>query len=88
MVIPYLIWMASIPLLTFAGFIWDGIFIGATESPSLRNAMIISTLVLFFPFYYLIGKPMGNHGLWMSFMLFMLSRGIILTFFSHKIRIH
>ncbi len=86
--IPYLIWMASIPLLTFAAFIWDGIFIGATESPSLRNAMIISTLVLFFPFYYLIGKPMGNHGLWMSFMLFMLSRGIILTFFSHKIRIH
>ncbi len=86
--LPYLIWMASIPLLTFAGFIWDGIFIGATESPSLRNAMIISTLVLFFPFYYLIGKPMGNHGLWMSFMLFMLSRGIILTFFSHKIRIH
>ncbi len=84
---PYLIWMISIPLLTFAAFIWDGIFIGATESVSLRNAMIISTVLLFFPFYYLIGIDFGNHGLWMSLMLFMVSRGLVLTFFSGKIKI-
>jgi MATE family multidrug resistance protein len=84
---PYLIWIISIPLLTFAAFIWDGIFIGATASVSMRNAMIISTLVLFFPFYYLIGKDLGNHGLWSAFMLFMVSRGIILTFFSGKIKV-
>ncbi len=84
---PYLVWVVSIPLLTFAAFIWDGIFIGATASSSLRNAMFISTVIIFFPIYYLFGKDLGNHGLWMSLMLFMLSRGLILTFFSHKIRI-
>ena len=85
---PYLIWIVSIPLLTFAAFIWDGIFIGATATSSLRNAMIISTALLFFPFYYLIGKDYGNHGLWLSLMLFMVSRGIVLTLFSRKIRVH
>lgn len=84
---PYLIWVVSIPLLTFAAFIWDGIFIGATATTSLRNAMIISTLVLFFPFYYLIGKDYGNHGLWAALMLFMLSRGLVLTLFYKKISI-
>jgi len=85
---PYLIWIVSIPLLTFAAFIWDGIFIGATASSSLRNAMLISTLVLFFPFYYLVGKDFGNHGLWLSLMLFMLSRGLILTIYSGKIKVN
>ena len=84
---PYLIWVVSIPLLTFAAFIWDGIFIGATESPSLRNAMIISTVLLFFPFYYLLGIDYGNHGLWLSLMLFMVSRGLFLTLFSSKIKV-
>lgn len=84
---PYLIWVVSIPLLTFAAFIWDGIFIGATASSSLRNSMFISTVIIFFPFYYLVGINYGNHGLWMSLMLFMVSRGLVLTFFSHKIKI-
>ncbi len=84
---PYLLWVISIPLLTFAAFIWDGIFIGATETSSLRNAMIISTVLLFFPFYYLIGQDYGNHGLWFSLMLFMFSRGLVLTLFSKKIRV-
>ncbi|MCP4551234.1 MAG: MATE family efflux transporter [Bacteroidetes bacterium] len=83
---PYLIWIVSVPLLTFAAFIWDGIYIGATASSSLRNTMLISTVVLFLPFYYFIGKDLGNHGLWLSFMLFMVSRGIMLTLFSGKIR--
>lgn len=82
---PYLIWVVSIPLLTFAAFIWDGIFIGATATSSLRNAMIISTVFIFFPFYYFIGKDYGNHGLWAALMLFMVSRGIVLTLFSKKV---
>lgn len=84
---PYLIWIVSIPILTFAAFIWDGIFIGATASASLRNSMFISTVIIFFPFYYFIGKDYGNHGLWLSLMLFMLSRGLILTLFSRKIHV-
>lgn len=82
---PFIIWIVTIPLLTFAAFIWDGIFIGATESVSMRNAMIVSTIILFFPIYYLFGKSMGNHGLWMTLMIFMASRGLILFLFKGRI---
>jgi MATE family multidrug resistance protein len=82
--IPYLFWIGLVPVITFAAFIWDGIYIGATSSVALRNTMIISTFLIFFPFFYLLTAFFGNHGLWLSLMLFMLSRGILLTIYSKK----
>ncbi len=82
----YLFWIAMVPFLTFAAFIWDGIYIGATATPAMRNAMLISTIVIFLPAYYLLINPLGNHGLWLAMMLFMASRGIILSLF-YKISI-
>jgi MATE family multidrug resistance protein len=76
----YYVWV--IPLITFAAFLWDGIYIGATASRSMRNAMLISTLIFFIPLYYLLVGPMGNHGLWVAFLLFQLSRGIVQTILS------
>jgi multidrug resistance protein, MATE family len=81
---PYLFWIALIPLITFSAFIWDGIYIGATASVAMRNAMVIITFLVFLPAYYLLRGPLGNHGLWLAIMLFMLSRGIILTLFSRR----
>ncbi len=83
--IPYIYWIVSIPILTYAAFIWDGIYIGATASVSMRNAMVISTMLIFFPLYYLLGRSMGNHGLWLALMIFMLSRGVILTLLSKRL---
>ena len=78
----YIYWVYSIPLVTFAAFLWDGIYIGATASRGMRNAMLISTLVIFLPGYYLLVGPLGNHGLWLAFMLFQFSRGLLQTFLS------
>ena len=78
----FIYWVWSIPLLTFAAFLWDGIFIGATASQSMRNAMLISTLLIFLPGYYLLIGPLNNHGLWLAFMLFQASRGVIQTLLS------
>lgn len=78
----YIYWVYSIPLITFAAFLWDGIYIGATASRGMRNAMLISTLVIFLPGYYLLVGPLGNHGLWLAFMLFQASRGLLQTFLS------
>ena len=77
----YLIWVGIIPVITFAAFLWDGIFIGATATSQLRNAMIISTLLIFLPTYFLTYQSFGNHGLWFSLILFMASRSVILTIF-------
>jgi MATE family multidrug resistance protein len=81
---PYLFWIGLVPFVTFAAFIWDGIYIGATSSVAMRNSLLIATFLVFLPSYYLFREPLGNHGLWLSMMLFMVARGILLTFFRKK----
>ncbi|RLD59882.1 MAG: MATE family efflux transporter [Bacteroidetes bacterium] len=81
---PYLFWIGLVPIVTFAAFIWDGIYIGATSSVAMRNALLIATFIVFLPSYYLFREPLGNHGLWLSIMLFMIARGILLTLFRKR----
>ena len=75
---PYFYWISIIPIVSFAAFLWDGIYIGATAGKAMRNSMLISTIVIFFPAYYLLHRYIGNHGLWFAFTLFMISRTITL----------
>lgn len=81
---PYYIYMALIPVITFAAFLWDGIYIGATASKAIRNTMIISALLVFLPMWYFLMPLYGNHGLWIAFLGFMLARGVSMTFFANK----
>jgi len=81
---PYLFWIGLVPFVTFAAFIWDGIYIGATSSVAMRNSLLIATFLVFLPSYYLFREPLGNHGLWLSMMLFMVARGTLLTLFRKK----
>ena len=81
---PYYIYMVLIPLITFAAFLWDGIYIGATASKAIRNTMIISSVLVFLPMWYFLTPLWGNHGLWIAFLGFMLARGVSMTFFAKK----
>ncbi len=81
---PYFFWVVMVPLASYAAFLWDGIYIGATAGKQMRNAMLISTLLIFFPAYFLASKFMGNHGLWFAFILFMIARGITMQVLSQK----
>ena len=76
---PYYPYLAAIPVITFAAFLWDGIYIGATASKAIRNTMIISSLLVFLPLWWLLVPSYGNHGLWIAFLSFMLARGITMT---------
>ncbi len=81
---PYLFWIYLIPVVTFGAFIWDGIFIGVTASASMRNAMLISTFLVFIPSYFILHHYFYNHGLWAAFMIFMIARLITLSVFAPK----
>lgn len=81
---PYYIYMIVIPLITFAAFIWDGIYIGATASKAIRNTMIIATIFVFIPAWYILTPIFGNHGLWSAFLCFMIARGVAMTFMAKK----
>lgn len=79
-------WVIIIPLTSSAAFIWDGIFVGLTASKEMRNAMIISSLVVFLPAYYLTANYLGNDGLWLALNLFMVSRGLMMWFMWQKVK--
>jgi len=86
---PYYIYMILIPVITFAAFLWDGIYIGATAAREIRNTMIIASLLVFLPAWYFLMPVYGNHGLWIAFLLFMVARGVSMTVMAKRIwRIH
>ena len=81
---PYHIYMILIPLITFAAFLWDGIYIGATAARAIRNTMLISAVGVFLPASLILMRFFGNHGLWIAFLLFMVARGLSMTLMAKK----
>lgn len=71
----YLPWIVLSPLVSVWPFLYDGVFVGATRAREMRDIMVVSTLVVFIPSWYVL-QFLGNHGLWLAFMLFMASRGV------------
>lgn len=61
-----------------------GRFIGATAGKEMRNAMLVSALLVFFPAYFILSKFLGNHGLWLSFILFMMARGVTMSLLANR----
>ena len=81
---PYHIYLAAIPFITFAAFLWDGVYIGATAARAIRNTMLISAIGVFLPATLLLMPRFGNHGLWVAFLLFMVARGLSMTLMAKK----
>lgn len=77
----YVWWAYLIPVAGVAAFIWDGLFIGTTQTRGMLISSAIATLVFFVTAATTIGI-MGNHGLWLSMILYLLTRGIIQTLIS------
>ena len=79
---PYFFWTLIIPVCGFSAFLFDGIFIGATASRTMRNTMFIATLA-FFAVWYLLSVSLNtdsefvqNNILWSAFMVYLTSRGL------------
>jgi len=70
----HLPWMILSPVVSVWSFLYDGVFVGATSAREMRNVMLASALLVFLPAWYAL-QPLGNHGLWLAFLLFMASRG-------------
>ncbi len=78
----YLIWICIYPILAFASYIWDGIFVGLTASKAMRNTMFFSLLA--FIISYLFLHTFGNHGLWAAMLVYVSIRGILQWFWYKK----
>jgi MATE family multidrug resistance protein len=71
----YLPWLVLSPLVSVWSFLYDGVYVGATRPREMRVVMMGSALLVFLPAWYL-ARPLGNHGLWLAFILFMAARGV------------
>lgn len=70
-------WAALLPVASVAAYQLDGIFVGATEGPAMRNAMIVAAgLYLAFSQWGL--EVFGNDGLWAGLWVFMGLRALTL----------
>jgi MATE family multidrug resistance protein len=74
----YLPWMIALPPLGIAAWMLDGIFIGATRTRELRNAMLVSVTAYGVALAVLL-PAFGNHGLWASLMVLNVMRGVTLA---------
>ena len=62
------------PFLSVWAFLLAGIFLGATRTAELRNAMILSTVVYVISVQFAL-PALGNHGLWLALSGLMVLRG-------------
>ena len=74
----YLPWLIVIPVVSCIAFLLDGIFIGATESVSLRNTMIASAFA-FFLSYYLFRGMIGHQALYLGYTVHLLVRTVMMS---------
>lgn len=70
----YLPWLVVMPLLAVWSYIFDGVYIGVTLGRVMRNGMLISAFLIFFPVWWLT-RSLENHGLWLALSCFMVARG-------------
>jgi MATE family multidrug resistance protein len=80
----FMIWTIIAPVINSLCYIWDGIFIGATEGTAMRNSMLISLFLIYLPVYYLTVDHFFNHGLWFALTMFMIARSITLLYYYKR----
>lgn len=78
------VWTIIAPVINALCFTWDGVFVGATATKQMRNSMIFSTVVVYFPVYFLTYETLGNHALWLAMSAFMASRGITMSLYARS----
>jgi MATE family multidrug resistance protein len=80
----FIIWLIILPFIASFCYQFDGIFIGASQTQELRNAMMFSV------FFYLVisivlTKYFSNTGVWISLCLFMILRALSLFYYLKNI---
>ena len=79
----YLPYLAVLPLIAVWSYLLDGLFVGATRAREMRDAMVGAGLT--FVLLAVALRPLGNHGLWVAFLGFMLVRAAAMAWMARRI---
>lgn len=81
--VPFLPWLWVMPLLSCIAFTWDGIFVGATATVTIRNSMFVA-VAGFFACYFLLRNSIGIQSLFVGYMIHLIIRTIYLSVTAKK----
>ena len=73
------------PFISMLAFQLDGIFIGATLAKEMRNSMILSSLIFYLIIEFIIQDTLNLKNLYSCFLLFLILRGVFLTFYLPRV---
>ena len=79
----YIMIISFIPIISVLAFQLDSTFSGMLKTKEMRNTVIYSTIIFLLLTYFLT-KFWGNYGLWISHIVFLASRGILLNNYLNK----
>ena len=82
--ISYSVWIVIIPFISSFCYQFDGIFVGASKTKELRNAMIMSVGIYLLTAILLV-NIFGNLGLWIALSVFFSLRGLTLFLYLGRI---
>ena len=71
----YLVWAVLAPLASVHAYLYDGVFMGATRTRPLMLIML-GCSIAFLALSLILLPLLGNHGLWLSFLIFNALRGL------------
>lgn len=83
----YFMWAVAIPLAGFSAFLMDGICVGATATRIMLYAIFIAS-ACFFSIYYTLCTSLGNHALWLAFLVYLAIRGVAQALLGRKLLLH
>ena len=80
----YSIWMIILPFFASFCYQFDGIFIGASQTKEIRNAMFFS-VSMYLVISLIMTNYFSNNGVWISLTLFMILRALSLYYYLNRI---
>ena len=73
--VDYLPWIWVLPIIAVGSYLLDGVLIGTTQTRAMQQIMLITVLLVFLPLWW-ITQPLENTGLWLTFTLAFVARGL------------
>ncbi len=80
----YLPWAVAIPLVSFAAFLFDGIYVGVTATRPMLLALAVAAAG-FFALWLGLRPWLHNHALWAGFLLYLGLRGGVEALYYRKV---
>ena len=72
-----------IPIMSFAAFLWDGIYVGKLMSKHMSISLLLAATV-FFTIYNTMSETFGSDVLWIAFLSYAAMRGVYQTVVYYK----